>query len=225
VIPGESAEAFNDFREAIFRQEAPVGPVETALVELMAMAQWKLRRVWAMEAGVYRAFDGKTPQANEDPCVWLAQCMAADLAGQRVLDRMSLHETRLSNQLLRCGKRLDVLRDQRRKGLLPEGLAGEVPSPARFPASQGSRPRATTDLGVGSLGEVAAAARHPLAESSREAPGLHIPAAGRGAKPVEQPPTGSAASTSGGNAHRGVEPWATAALPMAANVKPVSRAP
>ncbi len=50
VIPGESDEEWLAFREAVFDDYAPLGPVEEALTQRAAEALWRLRRVSRAEA-------------------------------------------------------------------------------------------------------------------------------------------------------------------------------
>jgi hypothetical protein len=53
LLPGESPIAFGKLRSKLLRQFAPVGPAERILVEQVAEALWRLRRVAAVEAGLY----------------------------------------------------------------------------------------------------------------------------------------------------------------------------
>jgi hypothetical protein len=116
VIPGESQDAFRAFRSDWIRDLRPIGTEECALVEQMVVAQWRLKRVWATQTGVYERFEREFPAGEGDSHPErLADCFADDCAHQRELDKLSLHEVRLVNIFQRCGRRLDLLRDQRRK--------------------------------------------------------------------------------------------------------------
>jgi hypothetical protein len=116
VIPGERQEAFRAFRHDWIRDLRPVGTEECSLVEQMAVAQWRLKRVWATQTGVYERFERDYPaDAGDSHPERLADCFADDCAHERELDKLSLHEVRLVNIFHKCGRRLDLLRDQRRK--------------------------------------------------------------------------------------------------------------
>jgi hypothetical protein len=116
VIPGESREAFRDHRHAMIWDLRPVDAEEGAVVEQMVVAQWRLKRLWATQTGVYERFEREYPAVPGDSHPRrLADCFSDDCANERELDKLSLHEVRLVNIFHRCGRRLDLLREQRRK--------------------------------------------------------------------------------------------------------------
>jgi hypothetical protein len=116
VVPGESREAFRAFRNDLIQDLRPVDAEECALAEQMVVAQWRLKRLWATQTGVYELFEQICPaEAGETHPLRLADCFSDDCANERELDKLSLHEVRLVNIFHRCGRRLDLLRDQRRK--------------------------------------------------------------------------------------------------------------
>lgn len=53
LLPGESPIAYGRLRSRLLRQFRPVGPAERILVEQTAEALWRLKRVAAVEAGLY----------------------------------------------------------------------------------------------------------------------------------------------------------------------------
>lgn len=55
VVPGEDAEVWEQFREAVVADLAPVGVLETELAGRVAALLWRLRRVQSFEAGVVTA--------------------------------------------------------------------------------------------------------------------------------------------------------------------------
>jgi hypothetical protein len=116
VVPGESRDAFRAFRHAWIENLRPADVEECGLVEQMVIAQWRLKRLWATQTGVYERFERQHPalEGGSHP-ERLAGCFGEDCAHERELDKLSLHEVRLVNIFHRCGRRLDLLRDQRRK--------------------------------------------------------------------------------------------------------------
>src|SRR5258708_599717 len=49
VLPGESAETFEDLLTQYLERFGPVDAVEFGMIEEMAASYWRLRRSWAME--------------------------------------------------------------------------------------------------------------------------------------------------------------------------------
>jgi hypothetical protein len=52
VLPAESREQFHLLLDAHIQQFHPANPVEMDLVEAMAVARWRLRRIWAIETSL-----------------------------------------------------------------------------------------------------------------------------------------------------------------------------
>ena len=53
VLPIESEDAFNELHNALIAEFEPAAAVESLLVEEMAVAKWRSRRVWATESALY----------------------------------------------------------------------------------------------------------------------------------------------------------------------------
>jgi hypothetical protein len=54
VLPDETAEAFEELYLDLVRAYGPADAAEEALVERIALGQWRLRRVWRAEAAAFR---------------------------------------------------------------------------------------------------------------------------------------------------------------------------
>ena len=54
ILPGESREEFNDLLSQLLTEQKPVGTLEMAVVERMAIAPWRQRRLVAAETGRVR---------------------------------------------------------------------------------------------------------------------------------------------------------------------------
>lgn len=52
VLPGESEEEFEDFRNAVHAEFSPLGPIETFLVDRVINTLWRLRRIEKVENAV-----------------------------------------------------------------------------------------------------------------------------------------------------------------------------
>ena len=53
ILPGESAKDFERLRQSYIDQFQPSGGVQMDLVEAMAVARWRLRRLYAIETNLY----------------------------------------------------------------------------------------------------------------------------------------------------------------------------
>jgi len=116
VLPAESQEQFQLLLDAHIRQFQPAGDVEMDLVEAMAVARWRLRRIWAIETSllanelVRRAediddeFDEMT---GEDRLAWVFQEMAN---GGQSLALLARYEGNLNRAFDRAFKQLNILR-------------------------------------------------------------------------------------------------------------------
>src|SRR5690349_25033175 len=69
VIPGESLEEFQAFRHEMVLYLMPGDPLENAMAEQLVMIQWKLRRLWASQTGVYRNHAEHQPMPETSPTV------------------------------------------------------------------------------------------------------------------------------------------------------------
>jgi hypothetical protein len=52
VVPGEAPAVWEDYRDAVVSNLAPVGVLEIELADRVALLSWRLRRVSAFETGV-----------------------------------------------------------------------------------------------------------------------------------------------------------------------------
>ena len=63
VLPGESAKDFESLRQSYIDQFQPSSGVQMDLVEAMAVARWRLRRLYAIETNL---FDTELARSAED---------------------------------------------------------------------------------------------------------------------------------------------------------------
>ncbi len=118
VIPGEDPAAFRALRDELLRDLMPICPEEAKTAAQMVMVQWQLERLWAIQTGVFFEYERVKPaQGDVSHPVRLAQCFLDDCANERAFDKLSLQQQRLINLFHKCGRRLDTLREQHRKGL------------------------------------------------------------------------------------------------------------
>ena len=86
VLPNESPEEFQELLDAFLAEYQPAGPTELLLVEQMAMAAWRLRRMRALETGLFDLRMSQLPQDDEEDSAApdpRARAFAYDTSGSR----------------------------------------------------------------------------------------------------------------------------------------------
>ena len=111
VLPNESPEEFQELLDAFLADYQPDGPTETLLVEQMAMASWRLRRMRALETGLFSLRMSQLPRdenaAALDP---RSRAFAYDASGSRAIEGLSRYETRIERSFYRALHELERLR-------------------------------------------------------------------------------------------------------------------
>ncbi|HEX7927823.1 MAG TPA: hypothetical protein VF678_09535, partial [bacterium] len=149
VIPGESLEEFQSFRHDMVLYLMPGNPLEDALAEQLVMIQWKLRRLWASQTGVYRNHAERNPTPDEQPAretspavdtfpQRAAQCVHDDNARQGDLHRLNMEEQRLINLFTKVMKQYEQHGQQRSKRLQAGAKWNYVETEEYYPAPDGT---------------------------------------------------------------------------------------
>jgi len=119
VLPAESGEQFQLLLDAHIQQFQPANPVEMDLVEAMAVARWRLRRIWAIETSLLahelerRAEDMDdefSEMSAEDRLAWVFQKVADN---NQSLSLLARYEGNLNRAFDRAFKQLNILKSQR----------------------------------------------------------------------------------------------------------------
>jgi hypothetical protein len=119
LLPAESREQFQILLDAHIQQFQPANDVEMDLVEAMAVARWRLRRIWAIETSLLaneltrRAEDIDdefTEMTGEDRLAWVFQRLAD---GGQSLALLARYEGNLNRAFDRAFKQLNILKSQR----------------------------------------------------------------------------------------------------------------
>ena len=119
VLPAESREQFQLLLDAHIQQFHPANPVETDLVEAMAVARWRLRRIWAVETSLLaheleRSAEDMdeefTDMSAEDRLAWVFQRVADN---NQSLSLLARYEGNLNRAFDRAFKQLNLLKSQR----------------------------------------------------------------------------------------------------------------
>ena len=123
ILPGEDPADLRDLAESYCAELHPVGQAEHDLVERMAIATYRLRRVARIEVGLFdlRLRHHPMPDKNNedgraDPLAWAYQIDGS--GGNGLLDRLARYEGRIRSEYSRCLKDLQTLQAARKKSLV-----------------------------------------------------------------------------------------------------------
>ncbi len=113
VLPDESRERFDALLSGLVTDLQPAGPIESLLIEKMAVAQWRLLRVWTMEkAIIVNAASQQNSDANAlEPSVRDANTLADQSCSTAALSRL---EASYDRQFARNLSQLLALREARK---------------------------------------------------------------------------------------------------------------
>ncbi len=120
LIEGESARGFAALLNSLCAEHRPEGPTERILVERMAVAQWRLRRIWNLESvGISREIRNVNAAADPtqplDPAVSAMQAYSTLAADGRNLELLSRYEHRFDRQYYRALEALHRHQERRRE--------------------------------------------------------------------------------------------------------------
>jgi hypothetical protein len=137
VLKRESQERFRALVAALHEELQPRTPIETSLVENMAVARWRQMRVWGMEkAGLEhemrRQDEASGPETGApDTATRSALAFRALSDGSRSLELINRYESRYDRQYLRAHRRFLELVDRRTPPAAePPQSVVERPAPA-----------------------------------------------------------------------------------------------
>ncbi len=108
VLPNENPEEFRELRDAFFDEYHPAGPTEILLVEQMAISAWRLRRLRALETGLFAV---RISQLRDDDNNSLDPRARAFVYENSTIDTLSRYETRIERSFYRALHELQRLRD------------------------------------------------------------------------------------------------------------------
>ena len=112
---GETVEAWQDHRAAIVASLTPVGAMESALAERVALLLWRLNRVWKAETAlVARQIDKRLKWDLEGMMGTPTEAAEASVPYPND-DHVSRYETHISRQLWSCLHELEAMQ-RRRQG-------------------------------------------------------------------------------------------------------------
>src|SRR6204780_5263109 len=116
VLEGESKDRFRALVAALHEELQPRTPIETSLVENMAVARWRHMRIWGMEkAGMEHEMrrQAEAAQSKEDTATRSALAFRTLSDDSRSLELINRYESRYDRQYLRAHRRFLEVRDRR----------------------------------------------------------------------------------------------------------------
>jgi hypothetical protein len=119
LLSGEDRERFNQLHQSFLETFAPASDAEALLIEQMAVAQWKLRRLWSMEsAALDHQMDrmaGEIDATYEriDPPTRLALAFSRLADNGRALSTLERYQSRIQRDYYRAAAELEYLQNRR----------------------------------------------------------------------------------------------------------------
>jgi hypothetical protein len=135
VLPGENIDDFHFLVAELENQFQPQSAVEWTLLRQLADAEWRMRRVPQIEAGVfaenlhdarrhYEAHPNQLPGDPEQAELYMIGAMAGgDAARSDTLSKLSRYEARLSHRYFKALEHLEQLQRRRKSQTPPPGPA------------------------------------------------------------------------------------------------------
>jgi hypothetical protein len=129
VLPHESQEDYDLLELAIVQEFRPVGPLQQDLVQEMAAARWRLRRVQQMESAIFQKavrtqLDKLGPRADPAEARMLAYAAVADSNSLRMVTRYAAQFRRAYEKAWK-----ELLELQRRNAAEPPSQRQTEPVP------------------------------------------------------------------------------------------------
>jgi len=142
ILPGEDPADLRDLAESYRAELHPKGQAEEDLVERMAVATYRLRRIARIEVGYFDLrlrYQSIPEQFNQDggadPLAYHVDCCE-----KLVLDKLSRYESRIQREYSRCLKDLQTLQAARKKEIVETNPKSKVNPPKQRPSSDSDTP-------------------------------------------------------------------------------------
>ena len=111
VLPHESQEAYDRLEASLINRFKPADDLENELVQEMAAARWRLRRIEAMEAALFKKAIKQHEEAGTPDALDVAYAEVAESKSYRMLVR---HAAQLRRAFEKAWKEIQLLQEQRR---------------------------------------------------------------------------------------------------------------
>ncbi len=109
VLPHESQEAYDKLEASLINRFKPADDLESELVQEMAAARWRLRRIEAMEAALFKKVIKQHEEAGTPDALDVAYAEVAESKSYRMLAR---HAAQLRRAYEKAWKEIQFLQSQ-----------------------------------------------------------------------------------------------------------------
>ncbi len=111
VLPHESQEAYDKLEASLINRFKPADDLESELVQEMAAARWRLRRIEAMEAALFKKAIKQHEEAGTPDAIDIAYAEVAESKSYRMLVR---HASQLRRAFEKAWKELQLIQTDRK---------------------------------------------------------------------------------------------------------------
>ena len=111
VLPHESQEAYDKLEASLINRFKPADDLESELVQEMAAARWRLRRIEAMEAALFKKAIKQHEEAGTPDALDIAYAEVAESKSYRMLVR---HAAQLRRAFEKAWKELQLIQADRK---------------------------------------------------------------------------------------------------------------
>ena len=139
VLPDENIDDFHVLVAELEDQFQPANVLEWTLLRQLADAEWRMRRVPRLEAGVLASelhdsrehYEDYPEQLPDDPAlaetIVVGAMLIGDAGGADALSKLSRYEARLSHRYFKALEHLLQAQDRRNRSAAPQNPAGPGP--------------------------------------------------------------------------------------------------
>lgn len=145
VLRGESKRAFRALADGLWCDLRPVGALENLLVDRVVAAAWRLRRLHAIEAGLFESKrDAYDPES-------LARCFNSDSMNVQAFPKLSRYEAAIERGLFRALHELERQQARRSGGYVLPPVAVDVDVSVEVNEGEQEAPFPAPEMGVDCL--------------------------------------------------------------------------
>ena len=99
LIPGEDPTAYSTFKTQLTKELNPQGPAEIMLTERIIDLSWRLKRSGKLHVTAYRVLSKEAQPDQSRGEIDCGGIAVRDFAGDKVFERLLVHERRIENSL------------------------------------------------------------------------------------------------------------------------------
>jgi hypothetical protein len=113
VLPCENQSEYNDLYASYTNEYTPVSPTEEALVQMIADADWKMKRLAKIEERVFAKLLEQDAGTSSDPFEAMAASLLAPGKGNTVVAQLARYQSTLNRQFHQAVRELRKIQNAR----------------------------------------------------------------------------------------------------------------